>query len=132
MEFPLVFGVEGEAPQPLLAPTLEELKKPVRTSKVRPKNDLGYDPCSCVSFARWKTGINVGSIGVAKNHPVNSNRPIVGAIIVLYGGSTGHMGVVENFTDTIVTFNDCNNDYKCSCGIRTIDLTDKSIKGYYK
>lgn len=103
--------------------------EPKPTKKVK---QVGYDPCNCVSWARYRTGINVGSIGVAKNHPINSDKPSVGAIIVMHSKPVGHLGAVESFTDTTVTYSDCNNDYKCGCGKATISLEDKRIIGFYK
>ena len=69
------------------------------------KNKIpSYNICSCVSYAKWKSGINVGSIGVALNHPVNSDTPNVGAIVVQKIDSagyrnTGHLSVVEKVND---------------------------------
>lgn len=130
---------EYEYPQPVygvwIKYTVEKPVKQANSQKSRigsNKTGLGYNPCSCVSYARWRTGINVGSIGVAAKHPVNSETPSVGAIIVLHSKPDGHLGAVESFTDTTVTFSDCNQDFKCKCGTRTYQLTDSRIVGYYK
>jgi len=124
---------EYEYPQPVYGVWIKyTVDKPVKQANSNNTGRGKYNPCSCVSYSRWRTGINVGSIGVAANHPVNSKTPSVGAIIVLHSKPDGHLGAVESFTDTTVTFSDCNQDFKCKCGTRTYSLTDSRIVGYYK
>lgn len=94
-----------------------------------------YDICSCVSYAKYKSGINVGSIGAAKNHPINSNLPAVGAIVVMNVNSqgaynTGHLGVVLSFTENSVTITEANYVH-CAISTRTMALSDTSIRGYF-
>jgi hypothetical protein len=67
----------------------------LRTYSKSPR-PTGFSACSCVSYAKWKTGINVGSIGYAKRHPINHSTPVVGAIGVMrYNASaSGHLFAV--------------------------------------
>ena len=107
------------------------VEKPYTVSRPKYSAPRGYDPCSCVSYARWRTGINVGSVGTASRHPVNSDVPRVGGLIILYDRQAGHAGAVENVNGEEITYSDCNEDYHCKCGKRTILLSDSKIKGFY-
>jgi hypothetical protein len=122
-------------------PSLAELQKPQPKpqkrinkidSKPRLKAPTGFTPCSCVSYARFITGINVGPIGVARNHPVNSSVPIIGAIMITYESRAGHASVVISFDDKFVYVNEANYS---SCKVtynRAIPIDSEVIKGYYK
>lgn len=90
-----------------------------------------FNPCNCVSYARYKTGINVGPIGLAKYHPVNSTVPIIGGLIVTYESWRGHLGVVVGISATTVTIDDYNYS-PCAHTIRELPLDSSLIKGYYK
>lgn len=106
----------------------EWLRKPQKPTKVG--TSVTFNPCSCVSYARWKSGINVGPIGLAKYHPINSALPHIGDIIVTYESWAGHVGVVVGITTTTVVIDDYN--YKrCAHTIRELPLDAKTIKGYY-
>jgi len=94
------------------------------------KQKGSFDPCSCVSYARWKTGINVGSIIKAKNHPVNSDVPIVGGYVIIYESYAGHIAVItEIFNDTIIV--EEYNYSPCNYSTREIRKNSSLIKGYY-
>lgn len=87
--------------------------------------------CSCVCYARELTGIDVGSIIWAKNHPINSLVPVVGAIVVWKDGGTGHLaGVVSINGDGTITIKEANFS-KCAVTIRTIPILGSGIDGYY-
>ena len=105
-------------------------REPVETKLAQsPQKSYGYNPCNCVSFARWKTGIDVGIIGVAGNHPVNSINPIVGGYVI-FKGNPGHIAVVTSVDNDFITIEEAN--YKpCAYGTRTINLNQSNIKGYY-
>jgi surface antigen len=110
-----------------------EAKKPRSVAKTASKGvSTGYDVCSCVSYMRWRTGINVGSIGNARNHPVNSQTPKVGAIIVTYESARGHVGVVGSWDENYVYLESEANYSRCSLTKgRAIPIHSKVIKGYY-
>lgn len=100
----------------------------------RPKTHLGaYSSsvrCSCVLFAKAYTGINPGSVGLAKYWPVNSPFPVTGAIVVFAGGYTGHVAVVTQVTDTTISLIESNYS-RCAITTRTILKTQTNILGYY-
>lgn len=86
--------------------------------------------CSCVIYARAYSGIDVGSIGFARNHPVNASVPSEGTIVVFVGSYTGHVAVVTSFTETTITITESNYS-RCQIGMRTVSRTLSTIKGYY-
>lgn len=90
----------------------------------------GFDPCSCVSFAKWATGVNPGSFGLAKNYPVNSVYPVVGGLAVFDSGGTGHIGVVIVVGPQIFRIKEYN--WKpCSYSERDIPYDQTNLKGFY-
>lgn len=111
------------------SPSLAEMRQ--AQTQPKKKSNLGFNPCSCISFVRWKSGINVGPVGVAKKHPVNTQEPIVGAIMILNGKTTGHALFVEEVREDDVVASDCNSDNKCKCGTQIIKKDDQRIKGFY-
>lgn len=138
MEFPLVYTVEGEAPQPVLAPTLEELKKPVRISK--PKSGVDNcrqangtylkTECSCTCYAKQQVGLTE-SIGSAKNWRPNSDTPVVGGVIIQSGGRDGHVALVLQVEPTRVYVREAN--YKpCQISERWLDLNSPNILGFWR
>lgn len=119
MEFPL-----GQIDIPTNYPRLEEF------TKLKPK-PISYDPCSCVSYARWKTGINVGSIGVARNHPINSQIPKENAIVVMNSKyPAGHLAVVAEINQDTITITE-SNATPCKVTSRTLPKNSELIKGYF-
>lgn len=105
----------------LTKPKTQSLKKPA-----------DYNPCSCVSYARWRSGINVGSIGVARNHPVNSQTPSIGAIAITYESSAGHLSYIVDMDDTYIYVDEANYTRCRVTYRRAIPINSKLIKGYYK
>ena len=98
----------------------------------QPVHEDGFNVCSCVSYARWRSGIDVGSIGVARNHPVNSKTPSVGAIVVTYESGAGHLAYVVNFDDQFIYLDEANYS-KCSVTHnRALSINSRLIKGYFK
>lgn len=105
-----------------------------RKEKLRNKSG-GYDPCSCVSYAKYKSGINVGSIGAAKNHPINANLPAIGAIVVMRVNSqqyanTGHLAVVTAIDGDYMTVSEANYVH-CKVTTRKLLTNDYTVRGYY-
>lgn len=95
----------------------------------------GLRYCSCVTTAKALSGINVGSIGAARNHPVNSKEPSIGAIVKTtessWGANTGHLGVVMAMSDTTITVKD-GNYWGCALTRRTLSRDSRLIVGYFK
>lgn len=118
----------GEIDIPTVYPTLAEMKlKP----KPKPIAGQSFNPCNCVSFARWKTGVNTGSIGVARNHPINSQIPKVGAIVVMDSKyPSGHLAVITEVADETISIIEANAT-PCQVTSRTIDKNNRLIMGYY-
>lgn len=103
-------------------------KKDSRKTYPPPKN---YNPCSCVSYARWYSKINVGSIGLAKNHPINSNRAKPGAIVITSESHSGHVAVVLQVNGDEILITEAN--YKpCQVSQRTLSIYSPLIRGYYE
>lgn len=94
----------------------------------------GLQYCSCVTTAKALSGINIGSIGAARNHPTNSKTPTVGAIVKTtessWGANTGHLGVVTAVSDTAITIKD-GNYWGCTLTQRTLPRDSRLIVGYY-
>jgi surface antigen len=89
--------------------------------------------CNCVIYSRAITGINVGPIGLAKYHPVNSQTPVVGAIAVFGGSWTGHLAVVVDVrNDGTFTVTE-GNWVRCRITTgRVVHVSDPTLKGFYK
>lgn len=101
--------------------------------QAKPKSQTkgyGFNPCSCVSYARYKTGINVGPIGVARNHPVNSIVPVVGGLAVFGGSSTGHLVAVVALGPETFRIAEYNH-VPCKYSERDIRYDDPLLKGFY-
>lgn len=89
-----------------------------------------FNPCSCVSYAKWKSGINVGSIGAAKNHPINSKEPKVGGLVILRESAFGHLAEVSQVWEETIVISESNH-IPCKTGTREINRNDNKIIGYY-
>jgi surface antigen len=87
--------------------------------------------CSCVTFAKQRSGINVGSIGVARNHPINSQTPKVGGIVVLREGKVGHVAVVIGVENGSIILDEANYVHCHRTTGRTLPLDSPDIRGYF-
>lgn len=112
-------------------------QKALLAKKASSKAALPYNPCSCVSYAKWLSGINVGSIGAAYNHPVNASEPVVGGLVVFKAGigmsRLGHLAVVIAVDGNKFTTKG-GNEQSCVAGtIRHYDMGVDyiRIKGFY-
>lgn len=91
----------------------------------------GYSRCSCVSYAKFKTGFTK-SIGAARNWPVNSDQPSIGAVIVTYESALGHVGIVSHWDATYVYLESEANYSRCRMTYgRKIPIGSPLIKGYW-
>lgn len=93
---------------------------------------VGFNPCSCVSYARYRSGINVGSIGVARNHPVNSQTPSIGAIVITYESKAGHLSYIIDIDANYIYVDEANYSRCRVTYRRAIPINSPLIKGYYK
>lgn len=87
--------------------------------------------CSCVLFAKAYSGKNPGSVGYARNWPVNSNVPVVGAVGKTNESWAGHVFVVTaiNSDGTISVIE--GNLSRCRVTTRKIPINSPIIRGYY-
>jgi len=89
----------------------------------------GYNPCSCVSFAKYKTGYTA-SVGNARNWPVNTTTQI-GAVVVTYESAAGHVGIVTDVQDGYIIISEANySRCKVTHG-RRLPVGSNLIKGFY-
>lgn len=113
-------------PQLPYGPSLPELTKPVAPRKPTRK----FNPCNCWSYVKSVRGNNMPQgYGAAKNYPVWSHEPSVGAIVLTYEGPLGHMGIVRAVTDTHIQVEDYNFA-RCQRTVRDLALDSPLIKGY--
>lgn len=117
-------------PQVIYQPYPSEFKTKPKPRAERVVQSKGYDPCSCVSYSRWKSGIYTGRIGVARRHPINATKPTVGAIVVTNESRAGHVGVVISVEGETFTITEANYS-RCRVGTRTLSINSKVIKGFY-
>lgn len=61
---------------------------------------LYSDAGQCVPFARAYSGIQIS--GTAKNIPINSSTPEVGAVVITYESGAGHAAVVTGISGDIL------------------------------
>ncbi len=88
--------------------------------------------CSCVLGARYYSGIDIGPIGYAKNHPVNLAYPAIGAIVVTYESWAGHEATIISIADDFSYFDVIETNFiRCAVTTRRIYTNNSKIKGYY-
>jgi hypothetical protein len=110
-------------------------KPPVRVVKIAPARygteaPLGFNPCNCWSYVVFKRGGNMPlGYGAAKNYPVSSKTPQIGAIIITYESNSGHMGIVVGIEENYVIIDDYNYK-KCGHTIRKLPINSSLTKGY--
>lgn len=101
--------------------------------KVVPVKYTSAAACSCVIFVKSITGYT-GSVGAAKNWPINSNVPVVGGVIVFKGtidNPYGHVAYIEGIEGNIIHIYQSNYD-RCRINRDTVDLSDPGIKGFWQ
>jgi hypothetical protein len=137
-----------DTPEPTIEIKLEPEKAKPRASTVvkkvyvrkeviateAPQRAVGYSNpatyCSCVLYVKAKSGINVGSVGYARNWPINSQTPKVGSIIVTSESRVGHVALVTSVGNNTVSITEAN--YKrCQEGTRTLPISSPVIRGYF-
>lgn len=92
------------------------------------------DLCSCVLFAKRLTGFNQ-PVGYAKNWPRNTDKPVVGGVVITNESSsgsfnTGHVAYITQVNGD--SFKVIEGNYvRCKVSTRTIKVGDKKIIGYW-
>ncbi len=127
---------EAARPKPLatkgskkLLPVQPQLNGSV-SKPSQPKSTVGTF-CSCVLFAEALTGKNPGIIGFAKNWPINSHIPTVGAIGITNESSAGHVFVVTAVDGANIEVTEANKTH-CIVTSRTLPINSPFIRGYYQ
>lgn len=110
--------------------TIDDIQRAVIEERVK-LPEVQKEKCSCLRYAKKLADmpINTGVMS-ASRQPVNSQIPLVGALILTRESSQGHAGVVVSFTLTTVTFRDTNYS-RCKQTERTLPLNSPLIRGYY-
>ena len=88
----------------------------------------GFDPCSCVSYFKWKIGLSQSiSLGNAKDiFPWYLEPRESGMLITWEGG--GHVAYYEREGDSLHIYE--ANYVPCSLGTRNLTIGDPVIRGY--
>lgn len=85
--------------------------------------------CQCVSYAKSLTGYSE-PVGRARNWPTNSERPMVGGVVITSESASGHVGVITRvFEDTIVITE--KNYIPCKISTRELNKNDPRIIGFW-
>lgn len=127
---PVPYGPEKPKEKPKIVKVVNE-KKPLPVKVETPKKEKKpFDPCNCWSYVKFKrAGKMKTGYGKARNYPVNSQVPQIGAIIITYESASGHMGIVAGINENKVIIDDWNYE-RCKHTIRELPLNSKLIKGY--
>jgi hypothetical protein len=120
---------ERQRPKPVVKKVTPTKTTPTGSNSVI-INSTSANLCSCVLFAKAKSGRNPGSVGFARNWPVNSQTPQVGAVILTRESSAGHAGVVTGVDSEWVYVNDANYS-RCRETNRKLPINSHLIRGYY-
>lgn len=88
-----------------------------------------YDPCSCVSFAKWRMGVSQSERwGNASEIVPNDQKPSEKGVVVLNEGTTGHLAYYE-LSGGVLRLEEVNY-YPCQYSEREIPIDYPLIKGY--
>lgn len=91
--------------------------------------------CSCVLWAHAKLGVSF-SVGLAKNHPMNTKTPSVGDIVVTHessaGWNTGHLAVVTAVQEKGIVVSEGNYVRCKETHGRFISFSSGLIRGYWR
>ena len=94
-----------------------------------PYSSEKYNPCSCISYAKWKLGLPQSVYwGNAWEIKSTSSQPYVGGLVITEEAK-GHIGVVLGVNDGSVTITEANF-VKCQVTERTIRIDSPFIKGF--
>lgn len=101
-----------------------------RSSTHQTQSHVSYSVrCSCVLYAKSLTGYNQ-SVGLAKNWPVNSTVPTLGAVVV-FGGAIGHVGVIAEIGSGEFRLDESNYSRCQIMHDRWVSSLDSRILGYW-
>lgn len=85
-----------------------------------------YNSASCVLYAKQLTGYNK-PVGLAKNWPVNSQQPSLGAVVIF---KYVHVAVITDIASDSFIITEANYIHN-KISTRSLPFDDPSIRGYY-
>ena len=128
------FDLEKPYIQEVYVPNPEVVNITPRRPKIAPRATFypikGYDPCSCVSGAKYALGIPQSEVwGNANQIKSNSVLPLTRSLILLNEGELGHVGVILNATEDHITFEEYNA-IPCQKSVRQVPRNYPLIRGF--
>ena len=125
----IIFPTPTPAPEGFAIYTPPPIIRTIRPRAYATK-DLEFDPYSCISFLKYKSGISQSTpVGNAWDLRPNTKTPKVGAWVLTYEGP-GHAAYLLNWSDNHYTV----EDYNFISGqktVRTLDRNSPVIKGLF-
>lgn len=111
------------------------LAKRVQMEQNKRREGNQYDPCRCVTYARYRTGfrepIGTGKeLGWAKHWPINSDKPVVGGVVITDQSKYGHTAYIEVVESDSFSVSHVNYG-KCGLFRTTYKLNDSRIIGFW-
>lgn len=106
----------------------------VQQNEVKPQTfqQTSLNLCSCVLYLEQKYGFNIGSIGQAKNWPINSQTPEVGEVVITSESNLGHVAKIMDIREGNLILDESNYS-KCQHTTgRKLPIDSPLIKGYWK
>jgi surface antigen len=100
-----------------------------RTTSTSQNSGNGYSYGYCTWYVAQEKGITE-RWGNARDWPVNSQTPKVGAIVVTYESRLGHVGLVTKVDETMVTIREMNYIGYNRVSTRTVDYRTLPLKGF--
>lgn len=103
-----------------------------KTYKKRTYKKATYSTaCSCVNFVRAHSRARVGSVGYARNWPVNSRTPKVGGVVVTRESRAGHVALITHVGNGYIVVKEANYRPCAITSGRKIPINSSLIKGFY-
>ncbi len=85
--------------------------------------------CNCVLYVKKLLGITQ-SLGVAKNIPVSTKEPFIGAIVITYESVWGHAAIVDDVQGDNLILIESNFEHCKTTEGRKLSIYSPLIKGY--
>lgn len=88
--------------------------------------------CSCVSYLKKKFNIigSTSSTGLAKDIPITTKTPFVGAIVITYESASGHAALVTALEGSTIVLEENNYESCRTTYDRKLSIHSPLIKGY--
>ena len=125
----IIFATPTPAPEGFAIYTLPPVVRQIKP-RTYATRELGFNPCSCISFLKYKSGIpQKVSVGDAWTIRPNITKPVVGAWVLTYEGQ-GHASYLLNWSESHYTVEDFNF-ISCAKSVRTLDRNSPLIRGLF-